>query len=41
MKSLGAMEFFRKHRKVIILILTVMFVTWMIGATVLIPVLFN
>ncbi len=30
------MEFFRRHRKIIILILTVVFVTWMVGATLLV-----
>jgi len=33
------MEFFRKYRRVIVLVLVVTVAAWMIGATILLPLL--
>lgn len=35
------MEFFRRHRKIIVAFLTVFLVAWMVGIGALIGVLFN
>lgn len=34
------MEFFRKHRKIIVVVLTIMVVAWMVGIGALLSVIF-